>query len=257
LQTTENLRVRLTITATALLFLSTLDAQPQVQNDFEAASIKEVSRTTTSQRDDIRFDPSLISMSNVTLRSCLSWAYDLPYFRILGPDWASTTRFDIVAKAEHPADVPQLKVLLKKLLADRFRLQLHSETRSTSGYQLMRSRKEPLPNLRHSSSEGESLVKGQGRMGWTVRRTSMVQFAETLSLSMSMPVADATGLEGLFDFDLNLEPYFESGTTREDVRFALISAARSAIEEQLGLKLQPRKVPLEVLVIDRAERPTD
>lgn len=255
MHTKENLRARLILSATVLLFLPTLCAQTQIE--FEVASIKEVSPTTPSGRDDIRFDPGRINMSNVTLRSCLSWAYDLRHFQILGPDWTSTTRFDVVAKAERPADVSQLKVLLKKLLADRFRLRVHFETRSTSGYELIRGRKGPLPNLRHSSSEGESLLKGQGRMGWIVKRTSMIQFAETLSLSMGMPVADATGLDGLFDFDLNLEPYFESGTTSEDVRFALISAARSAIEEQLGLKLQPRKMPLEVLVIDWAERPTD
>ena len=94
-------------------------------------------------------------MSNLTLRTCLSWAYDLPYFQILGPAWTSTIRFDVVAKAERPGDLAQLKVLLKKLLADRFRLQLHSEIRSTSGFELVRSSKEP--NLRHSSTEGESL----------------------------------------------------------------------------------------------------
>ena len=174
-----------------------------------------------------------------------------------GPDWVrDSPRFDVEAKAENTsATAEQLLLMLQNLLADRFRLKLHHETIERPGYALVMA-KNGL-KLKESSGDGKSLLRITGANIFkpdaierknldqntiTGVRTTVSQLANALAnLPESGPVMDQTGLTGFYDFRLAWEPG---------------ESLSSVLQEQLGLKLVSRKVPVELLVIDSAEQPS-
>lgn len=174
-----------------------------------------------------------------------------------GPGWVkSCDRFDVEGKADNPSETTesQLLAMLQNLLKDRFQLEMHRETRLLSGFEMV------VAN--HGLKIAPSRWDGEGSlrlMGAAIskldaverrnldqntilgRRVSMAQLSNALSnLPGGSPVIDKTGLEGLYDFKLSWEPG---------------EAISSVLQEQLGLKLEPKKVPVEFLIIDSAERP--
>jgi len=174
-----------------------------------------------------------------------------------GPDWVwGTDRFDIDAKADNPsASEEQLLIMLQNLLADRFSLKFHRETKEVSGQALVVARNGP--KLKEATGEGKGSLKITGASIFkpdfieqknpdqnTIlgERLSMSQLANTFAnLPDVGPVIDRTGLNGFYDFKLAWEPG---------------ESLSSVLQQQLGLKLEAERVPIEVLVIDSAEKPT-
>jgi uncharacterized protein (TIGR03435 family) len=197
-------------------------------------------------------------ISSALLSHMIAIAYEIQVQNIKGgPDWVrGTERFDVEAKAENAdAAEDQLLSMLQNFLADRFQLQVHRETRETAGYSLVVAKNGP--KLKEAVGEGKGRLKIAGanifkpdlierknldQNSIIGTQISMSEFANALTnLPGNGPVIDNTGLKGFYDFKLAWEPS---------------ESLSSVLQEQLGLKLNPQKVPVDVLVIDSASRPS-
>jgi uncharacterized protein (TIGR03435 family) len=258
---------------------------------FEAASVK------ANRSGDVgwRLAPQpggRLTGTNVPAAALIRFAYDLPDFQVMGgPNWLSSDRFDIVAKAEGDASVAQERVMLRRLLADRFKLIAHTETQQLPIYALVIARSDGRigPRLRRAEGDcgrvdqpssdaafGPSPSNGpprcgyfgfapgtdlpSGRGGMAFRGLTMAALAKTLVPMVRRSVSDQTRLTGYFDaeFDFMIElppPPPPPGVPNPSGREPLVSVF-TVFPEQLGLKLDSRRGPVEVLVIDRAEQPT-
>lgn len=218
---------------------------------FEVASIKPaVPDAFGSSGEDGR--NGVLRMYNVSLKRCIRYAYKIPEDQILGgPRWIDQTRYDILAKTDRPAGEPELLTMLQPLLADRFQLELHHETRTVPGYILTVAKggikAAPADPNRHSGGNG-----GRGFIDTTATQVSALTIR--LSALLGRPVVDMTGDERKFDFHLRWTPdetLADAGSSSDNP--SLITALR----EQSGLKLESRKVQASVLVVDRAELPSE
>src|SRR6185312_14272399 len=192
-------------------------------------------------------DPGLITMQNVTLKRCIMRAYEVPDIQIAGgPKWLDESRYDVEARAGYPAQYAELNQMLQTLLAERFRLKLHRETRSLQGYAIVVAKdglkmKPSAPGTRgHTNDNPGSVVS---------TATAISRLALKLSVLLKVPVVDETGVNGLFDFTLHWIPDGAADPTAGPSLF-------TAIQEQLGLRLEGRKVPADMLVVDSAEPPS-
>jgi uncharacterized protein (TIGR03435 family) len=203
---------------------------------------------------------------NLSLVELIHWAYEMPETRILGAaGWANSTYFDIDAKADPSIDQQlhnltseagrkQKEEMVQALLADRFGLVVHFETRELPTYALVVAKGGPkLGALRETGSWVNS---GNGRIEVQMQN-SVAVLAEELSKVTGRDVVDRTGMAGRYYLKLQWTP--DDATAPSSGNGATADAGPSlftAIEEQLGLKLEPAKGPVQVLVIDHAEMPT-
>ena len=219
---------------------------------FEVASVR---RNSTSEpgrqgalfRENIDTTQGSVTLRNVTLKSCIKWAYGIQAPQISGPDWIAVERYDIVAKSSGHTSEVQLRRMLETLLADRFKLVVHSEIRNLSVIALAVGKN--LPKLRENETGGAGALRASG--GRIVAQgTSMAELAAALSDPLRSPVVDVTGLTGRYDFTLDFASLVpEAGQTPDEV-----SATFTVVQQQLGLKLEPRKLPTQILVLDHADK---
>lgn len=193
-----------------------------------------------------------ILAENVTLKRCIVSAYDVTSTQVLGgPSWIDQDRYYIQANASGPAGDAELMAMLQSLLAERFKLVLHRETRLLAGYELVVAKngtklKASAPGTSPGTYRSRGLIDAQA--------CTMARLASKLSEVLRVPVSDATKLPG--SFDLKLE------WTSDDEMSAKIAADSgpsifTAVQDQLGLRLQSRRIATEVLVVDHAEKPGD
>ena len=222
---------------------------------FEVASIKP-SGVPVSElwREEIRTSPGSLTMNSVTVAACIRWAYKVVDPQVSGPDWIREARFTIAAKSGGPASDDQMRLMLQTLLADRFKVAMHRGTKTMTAFSLVVIKNGP--KLTAAADEGPPEVRG--RLKWTMSRYSMGDLAQFLSDNTFAPV-DRTGLSGRFDFAVDIAPYFsiDKPMTKDEAGENLAVAFQSALQAQLGLKLESRKIPVEVLVIDHAEKPLE
>jgi uncharacterized protein (TIGR03435 family) len=228
----------------ALLGLMTVAAQT-----FEVASVKP-NKSGRNPGSTSRSGGQMV-FENTSLRECIAIAYGIAVDReyaLLGPAWIGSERYDIVAKV--PAETPREQVLrmLQALLADRFQLRLHREKKELRVYALTVAR--TGAKLKAVAVRDGSFSFGPGHISGTAQ--SMAELADKLSrpfFGLGAPVMDSTGLTGVFDFTLEWAP---------DNAQADGPSIFSAMQEQLGLKLEASKRLVEVLAIDHVERvPTE
>jgi uncharacterized protein (TIGR03435 family) len=232
---------------------SSADAQSPA---FEVASVRPRNSADAGEgRSSIDSAPGSLTVRNAGLSSCIKWAYHVMDYQISGPAWLQIDKYDITARAAGPAPLEQLRQMLQTLLVERFRLQFHRESKEMPVYALVAAKSGP--KLHKADPDGNTGMKGDNG-SFVFHGTSMPQFAEDLSTlsQVDRPVLDRTGIPGIFDFDLKF------GENNDDLKRALIAgdgpSIFTLIQEQLGLKLEARKGPVEMLVIDRVERaPTE
>ena len=235
--------------------LSRAKAGPPLQ--FEVASIRTAAVRPGREggnRNRIEHTPNSLTMWNVTMNDCVQWAYDLASFQVSAPH-VSSESYDILAKTGASAPVSQLRTMLQDLLAERFKLALHRETRMLPVYRLVIAKGGPnLPPANAGSSHPlvhtrESLPRVQDD-SFIFVDASMADFAQMLAQlrGFDLPVVDGTGITGTFDIVLKSAP----GPVRE----ADTATTFALIQEQLGLKLVLAKSPVEVVVIDHADKPS-
>ena len=181
---------------------------------------------------------------NATLENIIALAYDIPFFvadqHIADvPSWISREKYDIEAKTEDASvSQTQLRLMLQNLLADRFKLTLHEQTKDVSGYALVLSK--GGPKLNRQIRSGTSLACGS---------FTMEALARCLSNRLGKPVVDETGISGRHDFSLTMESLAENEPN--------VASIFTVLEQELGLKLVSQKVPSRILVIDHVERPSE
>jgi uncharacterized protein (TIGR03435 family) len=242
----------------------------QTPLSFEAASIKPTvspSGVTGGCRGiDSKIAPT-DPRTNVPLGRCvitagrlshlMSIAFDLPLQRISGfPDWDGPNRFDIQAKAENPSTATEgeLRSMLQAFMTDRFKLTLRREIKEMPMFSLVAGKGGPK-NLHPSDQIGESMTPAGA--GLVFKGYTMQNLAEFLSMmpGVSRPVRDTTGIQGRFDFTLNVLGTKPDGI--ENLKAAMMAweTIFSDLQEQLGLRLESTKGPVENLIIDHAEKP--
>jgi uncharacterized protein (TIGR03435 family) len=260
---------------------------------FETASVKP--NKSGDEERYIRMDPRGASLTvvNLQLRALITFAYQIQNFQLEGgPDWIESDRFDILAKAER--DVPStgaffdgqdpLRMMLRTLLADRFKLVMHKETKELPIFELVLARQDGRlgPQLRPAAVDcaaraaaaragtlppASSGPPGPGSCGMTMNPTRVAGGGVTLPMLANILegpaqrlVIDRTGLAGNWDLEVKYTPDRSQLPPGVELPPGIDPNGPSlftAIEEQLGLKLRPARGPVEVLVIDRVEQPTE
>jgi uncharacterized protein (TIGR03435 family) len=223
--------------------------------EFEVASIKPHAGPVTVSGGPFSSGPRVRYVA-VKLTDLVTEAYGLRYEQVSGsPGWGSGpagARYDIEAKAEGDAKPAkeQLRQMLQSLLAERFRLKVRRETVDTPIYALV---------LAKGGLKLKAVDKGEGvrvRASGTGQRmdgkATMEFLAQQLSISAGRLVLDRTGLTGNYEFTLEWTP--DSAAPPDDSPSISIF---TAVQEQLGLKLEPAKAPVEMLIIEHAEMPTE
>jgi bla regulator protein BlaR1 len=228
---------------------------------FEAASIKPVKPSEGRTRIRMSGPPGGINYENVSLMRCIQAAYGVAGYQVAGPDWLDLPRFDIVAKAAGAAPREQKMLMLQTLLADRFKLAVHRETKIMPGFVLMVAKNGPKL-AKAKDPTGSDVDSGATPGSTRYHGVSMKLLAGSLARDLGQPIDDKTGLEGTFDFELAYakeERATPSLAERGDPKAAdPLPSLFTALQEQLGLKLEARKVPVEIVVVDHAEKvPTE
>jgi uncharacterized protein (TIGR03435 family) len=207
-----------------------------------------------------------LTVINASLKMLIAAAYSVDRVRVTGgPGWASADRFDIVAQGDASASARQVWQMLQGLLTERFGLVLHRETKEMPVY--------ALTVAKGGSKLGKAVEGGTGIQQFRMRdgggailgeNATLDGLARALSTTLDRPVVNRTGLIGSFDLhDLRWSGDAEKGPPQMEVRTEERGATAGdmpsifvAIQEQLGLRLDSAKGPVELLVIDRAERPS-
>jgi len=239
-------------------------------------------------------DPTLFTCENMSLSNLVTRAYELNHYQLSAPDWLAQQRFEISARVPEGVTREEFNGMLQDLLAKRFKLAVHHESKEMPRYELVVAKggrklkaavepPEPKPNGAaaapaapaarreplHLGKDGYPVLTG-GRGGMAIMngRARMYNPAETMAALASMlgaqlgaPVADATGLSGKYEVDLYWD--FDSmrpaaGGREGDAATEPGPSLVQAVQQQLGLRLEAKKGPLDILVVDHAEKtPTE
>ena len=228
------------------------------QATFDVASIKESQSLETG--GSLRFLPDGgVRADNIPARGLITIAYELqPYQLLNAPGWANETRYNIEAKpAARISPEQTTDAMLQALLVERFKFAFHREVRQVDGFALVRVQPDRLgPQLRVSELDCQAAFSAnprcrQGRIGTeqiTLIGNPMAMLLQVVVNKVTAPVSDETGLIGRYDIDMQWSNEVAPSDDRPSIY--------TALQEQLGLKLERRRVTTEVLVVDRLERPT-
>ena len=284
-----------TLTTVAIAFLTTVCAIA-TQNEFEAASIRLVAPTEERVDIGMHIDGSLVRFNYLSVQACMRIAYDMKPYQLIGPEWIVTDRFNITAKLPAGASQDQVRLMLQNLLLDRFRMTVHREKRDFPVYAMTIGKgglklSETAPDAAADGPKSSLDVKATGSAAGVFadlgngayftfadnrligHKLPMWRVADLLSNFMDKPVIDMTGLGSTTNYDLSL------AITADDYRTMQIRAAlKSGISlppeaaqmadsgtdslfaalDAAGIRLESRKAPQDVIVIDHADKtPTE
>ncbi len=218
---------------------------------FEVVSVKPSNDAST--RSDINSDNNIFKARNVTLQTFISMAYGVEDYRVEGPGWLGSERYDIDAK--FPAGVPMVgpageaafRAMMQNMLKNRFGLVVHRSEKSLAVYGLVVAKSglnvsEVKEGGSHSSSRNNH---------YSGTSVTMPTFAEFLTRRADLPVVDMTGLKGFYTFSLDWTPVDAAVVPGVNPAW---EALREAVESKLGLRCENRKAPIEVVVVDHVEK---
>jgi uncharacterized protein (TIGR03435 family) len=234
----------------SVLFATCVQAQ---QPSFAVASIHQSGQEVKFERDGkTDTSPGHLLMKDVTVQTCVKWAYGMQRSQVIGPAWIESEHFDIDAKSDDPVDVPQLKLMLQTLLADRFKLTFHREKKELKGFVMTVSKS----GLKMRPSPTDVAHSWQNSANGTVATGIPIQeFTDYIAGPMEAPILNETGLPGKYDFTLDFTSYLppDMHAMTGEATGILIAA----LQGELGLKLEGRRTMFDVMVIDHVEKPTD
>ena len=248
-----------------LIFLS-YESFAQSVPHFEVASVKV--NPAVGGRTTRLIEPGKITYLNLSLGEFIALAYNVKHYQISGPEWIlnyrSDNRYDVIAKADNLVSAEQLKRMLEPLLAERFHLVVHRENRELPVYALVVDKGGPKFK-RGDGGAPQSYPDGSG--GLIYQNISMEALADGLSNFMGAvdgrPVLNRTGLPDAYTFKANLYGLpagLGPGEQKQMAQQKMDTTSRednpvfTALQDQLGLKLESQKAPLEILVIDHADK---
>jgi uncharacterized protein (TIGR03435 family) len=248
--------------AVALIFGVALEVAAQAPA-FEVATVKR--SPDLMKYSGVQFPGGgRFEASQLTVKAMVAFAYDIRDFYVSGgPGWAGTDRFEIVAKADPSATPAQMRAMLQTLLAERFKLAVRRETKEATVYQLLVAKDGVNSSGLPESSLKVGGIRFLGRGQIEGIGNTMSGLANYLQTLLDRVVVDKTGLTGNYDFKLSWTPD-ESQAGKPGAQAGLANAAEpggpsifTALQEQLGLKLESSKGPVEALVIEHVEKPSD
>ncbi len=218
---------------------------------FEAASIRR--NRSGEANTHIDLSGGRLTITNASLKTLIRNAYDLLSFQLAGePHWIDTEMYDIVATTGRAAKIQpdEFRLLLQNLLADRFQLRVHWETREAAVYALVPEKGGPkLQESTTPQEPGINTSKGPGRARMLGTREPIAILTKNLGNQLGRIVLDKTGLQGVYDWTLEWDPDPGADATRPSLF--------TALQEQLGLRLEAQRAPMEVLVIDHADHASE
>ena len=227
--------------------LGPLQAQTSSPDDrlrFEVASIKLVT-DAVRDRVGIQNTPGGVEIAALPLRSLIRMAYAVR--EVAGPGWLDEVRFDIDAKPPAGYEPRQLAVLMRNLLADRFKLRAHIESRTVQGFALTAApggHRLPAGTERTFLTGRPGLIQGKGR--------TIAELTGLVADAVAAPVVDKTGLTGTYDLKLEWTPQLAASAAAPSAQTEV--SIFTALREQMGLRLDSIPVPIEVAVVDSVER---
>jgi uncharacterized protein (TIGR03435 family) len=260
---------------------------PAARSEFEVASVKASAPLSADGQFSVgvHIDGAMVRCNYLTLRNYLTMAYDVKDYQLIAPDWMGADHFDIVAKRPDGSGDQDLRGMVASLLADRFKLVMHRETRDLPAYALVVGKgglkiKELPPDAESADTGKVDVTAAGGGRGGTVvnlgngsyisyglnkleaKKVNFPSLIDSLAKLVDRPVVDMTDLKGRYDFTLE----YSVDELRTMVRGFGADASRipdmggdptisifSSLEA-LGLKLEARKAPVEVVVIDHSEK---
>lgn len=240
---------------------------------FEVASIKP--NAANDHRVMVRMQPGgRYSATGMSTRMLITQAFDLREFQVIGaPDWTASDRFDINAKAESSVEritPAQLRPMLKSLLVERFQLKYHEETKELPVYKLVvakggaKLKPSAAPQGAPSGQPAPQMMRvGRGQLN--ANAATVASVARMISMQLGRDVIDNTGLEGNYDVNLEWTPEpGQGGGFPGPLPPGAVPPADNngptlftALQEQLGLRLESAKAPVTVLVIDSIAKPSE
>jgi uncharacterized protein (TIGR03435 family) len=227
-------------------------AAAQTEPSFEAAAIHP-DTVGAGPGTGFDFNGTTLRVTNATVQYLICSAYRVQSDQVVGgPAWLDSDRFDIEAKTGGAEKIsPELfRTMLQNLLADRFGFKTHRETRQMTVYVLVADKSGT--RLREDTEGGGNRLntdRAAGKAVLTGTRVSMEQFSGYIGNKLSRVVIDKTELKGVYDFTLEWDPEQSPGETGPSMF--------TGLREQLGLRLESQKTPVDVMVIDSVARPSE
>ncbi len=236
----------------SLTLMSFCLAGAQTQPSFEAAAIHP-DTVGAGPGTGFDFNGASLRITNATVQYLIRSAFRVQSDQIVGgPAWLDSDRYDIDAKTGGTEKIsPELfRTMLQNLLADRFGLKTHRETRQMTVFVLVADK--GGTRLREDTESGGNRLntdRAAGKAVLTGTRVSMEQFSGYIGDKLSRVVIDKTELKGVYDFTLEWDPEQAPGETGPSMF--------TGLREQLGLRLESQKIPVDVLVIDSVAKPSE
>lgn len=262
----------LRVLAVAALFLATCSAQPPAvaRQAFEVATIKSNKSGSRGVMISPRPGGKFVAR-NSSLESLIAFAYQINNFQFSGaPDWLHSERYDIEAKASEDLTSASMRPMLQALLEDRLHLKFHRETKEEAVYALLVGKHGKLQDAGECNTPpgtpppppkpGEPPPPGCGSLAMLrgriiAEKVPIARLVAALANLTERMVLDETNLTGKYDIHLRYAPDIDApGQTQSDPNSPSLF---SALQEQLGLKLESKKGPVEMFVIDHVERPSE
>lgn len=249
------------ITTATLISAQELASDPA----FEVASVKLLEERRPAPS---RIEPGRIIYPFITLSHLIVQAYAVKSYQIVGPAWLGINRYEVIANIPNGSTPAQVPAMLRSLLRDRFRLEVHQVSRSRSVYVLLVDANGPKLTRTDVSTSPTETTKGQvspslwisSSGGLRLRGASLGKFADALSGSLGEPVLDMTGIDGEYDIELNVNPSELAGLrilpdaigapVQDEPMAPTIRAGLRA----LGLRLATQKALVQYIIVDRVEK---
>lgn len=264
----------------------------QTPPEFEVASIRPANLQGYQTNIGMHIDGAQVRFTLFNLTALIGYAYEIPPYQVDGPDWMGSAFFDIAAKMPDESSATQARAMLRKLLADRFGVKVHRETRETPVYALEVAKgglkmkelpPDPALDLEQQAADNFSMtIQGIGGVfnlgngayfavddkGFEGRKLSLRSLSRAIRPFMDRPVVDMTNLKGAYDFVLNITPEdriammirsaINAGVTLPPQALKALDNATgdslTAALEKIGLTLTPRKGPVEVIMVESIQK---
>jgi bla regulator protein blaR1 len=231
---------------------------------FDVVSIKSLDGVARSRMPGARQSQGRFARASATLRQLIQYAYDVQPLQVTGgPAWASTSRFQVDARTERTTTPAQMRAMVRRMLAERFALKAHTDVRDRPIYRMVVAREDgklgpsiyPTDGTECGGSNPQpcDLATWSGGLmssGMGLHQLAVALFSTSQTTGVDRPVVDQTGLAGMFGFTLMFSSFNTAPQVSSD------PSIFTALQEQLGLKLEPARGPVELVVIESVEQPT-
>ena len=192
--------------------------------------------------------PGTLRMQDVTIETCIKWAYGVQRPQVSGPGLLTSERYDIIAKADTPATEDEMKAMMRSLLAERFQLAFHREPREMKAIALTLGKAGPLFK---QAPVDEIPYRENTAMGSRGHALTMQEFGDFLSGPLEKPVVDHTGLTGRWDFAFDFTKYMTDPPQNLDDYLRVLN---QTLQGEMGLKLDNTRATVDVMIIDRVQK---